>query len=175
MVTKCSLPGFVMVLLLWLPAAMPLQAEEKSGLLVEISKKTVSSRDKVTVQGVGNMSIDKDMVLKLDVTNSSMKELPALAVDSVALIQRWGFSETERIERYTGHTMLEPLHPSGKTSVQVGQYHIGGHMHGSSDRHVDHVLGWKVVITRDNEKIEFTSSPTFEAMDRRAKPATARP
>lgn len=153
-------------------AALSVQAEEKGGLLVEISKKVVGRNDKVTVNGVGNMTIDHDVTLKLDVKNTSNKEFPQTPVDSVVLVQRWGISESASVERYTGTAKIDALHPAQNTSVDVGSFHIGGHMHGSSDRHVDKVVGWKVTLTRDGQKLEFTSSSNFESMDRRARPAT---
>ena len=166
-------PAVVSVLLLLFLPATSLQAVEKAGLLVEIGKKTVANNDRVTVNGVGNMAIDHDLVLKIDVKNASNKELPETPIDSIVLVQRWGSSETPRFERYTGTAKLEPLHPAQTGSVDVGQYHIGGHMHGSSDRHVDKVMGWKVTLMRDGQKVEFTSSAGFDAMDKRATPASS--
>ncbi|MEP6669172.1 MAG: hypothetical protein ABJF10_08470 [Chthoniobacter sp.] len=166
--------GIVLVLLLSLLAAPSLRAAEKGGLLVEISKKTVSNNDKITPNGVGNMSIDHDLSLKVDVKNNSSKELPETPIDSIVLVQRFGSSENPILERFTGTAKLEPLHPAQTGSVQVGQYHLGGHMHGTSDMHADKVLGWKVTIMRDGQKLEFTSSSSFESMDKRARPASTR-
>lgn len=174
MKAKGVIPGTLSALALFF-VSTPLVAVEKGGLLVEISKKTVTRNDKVTVNGVGNMTVDRDQVLKLDIKNNSSKELPETPVESVVLVQRWGFSETANIERFTGTAKIDPLHPGQTTSIQVGQFHIGGHMHGSSDMHVDHVLAWKVSLTRDGQKLEFTSGANFDTMDRRAKPPTATP
>ena len=150
-------------------AISSLLAVEKGGLLVEISKKTVNRNDKVTVNGVGNMEIDRDQTLKMDVKNNSSKDLPETPIESVVLVQRWG-GELSNLERFTGTAKIPPLHPGQTTSVDVGQFHIGGHMHGSSDRHVDKVFAWKISLMRDGQKVEFTSSSEFEAYDRRIKP-----
>jgi hypothetical protein len=166
--------GLLSVLVLLLTATS-LQAIEKGGLLVEIGKKIMNRNDKVTVNGVGNMQIDHDLTLKIDVKNTSSKELPETPVESIVLIQRWGMSESANFERYTGTAKIEPLHPAQATSVDVGQVHIGGHMHGSSDRHVDKVIAWKVTLTRDGQKVEFTSGSNFDMMDRQAKPGTTAP
>jgi len=143
-------------------------AVEKAGLLVEIGKKVVNRNDKVTVNGVGNMEIDHDMTLKMDVKNTSSKELPETPVESVVLIQRY-FSENATVERYAGTAKITALHPAQTGTVDVGSFHIGGHMHGSSDMHVDKVVAWKITLTRDGQKVEFTSGSNFDSYNRRAK------
>lgn len=158
---------FVAVALLAVASA---RAAEKGGLLVDVSKRSVNKNDKVTPNGVGNMTVDRDQTLKMDVKNTSSKDLPATPVESIVLVQRWE-SETANIERYTGKAQLEALHPAQTSSVQVGEFHIGGHMHGSSEMHVDHVVAWKVTLMRDGQKLEFTSGSNFDSLDRRAKPA----
>lgn len=162
----------IVSVLMVLLAGASLHAAEKGGLLVDISKKTVSKNDKMTPNGVGNMTVDRDQMLKMDVKNTSNKELPATPVESIILVQRWE-SETANIERYTGKAQLEALKPAQVGSVQVGEFHIGGHMHGSSEMHVDHVVAWKVTLMRDGQKLEFTSSSNFDTLDRHAKPASA--
>lgn len=148
-------------------------AVEKAGLLVEISKKVVNRNDKVTVNGVGSMEIDHDMTLKMDVKNNSSKELPETPIESVVLIQRW-LSENSSVERFTGTAKIPPLHPAQTISVDVGNFHIGGHMHGSSDMHVDKVVAWKITLMRDGQKVEFTSGSNFDTYDRRAKNASGK-
>ncbi|EDY18734.1 hypothetical protein CfE428DRAFT_3771 [Chthoniobacter flavus Ellin428] len=143
-------------------------AVEKAGLLVEIGKKVVNRNDKVTVNGVGNMEIDHDMTLKMDVKNTSSKELPETPVESIVLIQRY-FSESATVERYTGTAKIAALHAAQTGTVDVGSFHIGGHMHGSSDMHVDKVVAWKITLTRDGQKVEFTSGSSFDSYNRRAK------
>jgi hypothetical protein len=155
-------------------SAPSLLAVEKAGLLVEIGKKVVGRNDKVTVNGVGNMEIDHDMTLKMDVKNTSSKELPESPVESIVLIQRWGFSENASVERYTGTAKITALHPAQTGTVDVGSFHIGGHMHGSSDMHVDKVVAWKITLTRDGQKVEFTSGTSFDSYNRRAKDAAGK-
>jgi len=162
----------IVSVLMVLLAGASLLAAEKGGLLVDVSKKTVGKNDKITPNGVGNMTVDRDQTLKLDVKNTSNKELPATPVESIILVQRWE-SETANIERYTGSAKLEALKPAQVGSVLVGEFHIGGHMHGSSEMHVDHVVAWKVTLMRDGQKLEFTSSSNFDTLDRHAKPASA--
>lgn len=167
----------------YLPAAIvlliftiiPLHAAEKGGLLVDISKKTIARKDRTTPYDAGSSVVDRTLALKLDVKNNSTKDLPSTPVHYIVLIQRWGSSERENLERFEGNGTIEALRPANSTSVQLGEFHIGGHMHASSERHVDHIAGWKVVITRNGKSVEFTSGPTFETMNDRAKPPTARP
>ncbi len=143
-----------------------LNAAEKGGLLVDISKSVVSRHD--GPRDGDMMELNRTMSLKLDVKNTSSKDMPATTVDYIALIQRWG-SETGSVERYSGTKPLEKLNFAHDTKLLLGDFHIGGHMHGSSDRHADRLVAWKVIITRDGEKLEFVSGSTFESLNKRAR------
>jgi hypothetical protein len=86
----------------------------------------------------------------------------------VILVRRWGLSETGSTERYAKELKLDPLKPSQEIDLLLGEYHIGGHMHGSADYHVDQVVAWKVSVDHAGKKVEFLSNPKFEAENKRA-------
>ena len=153
----------------------PLHAAEKNGLRVDISKRTIARSDKTSVRGLGSTSVDRNCVLKLDVTNNASKDFPESPVHYVILVQRWGLSESHNIERYEDDGVISSLRPAQTTSVKGGEFHLGGHLHGTSEMHVDKVAAWKVVITRNGEKVEFTSGSSFDSMDKSAKPAMTKP
>lgn len=150
-------------------AATPAGAEEKGGMLVDIQKKVLSRGDRNTVNGVGSVEVDRTLSLKADVKNNTMRNMTEAKVRYVVLMQRWA-SEAGNIERYEGEAKLDPLGVSHSGSVMLGEFHIGGHMHGSSEMHLDRLLAWKVIIERDGKPVEFSSTSNFETLSKRAKP-----
>jgi hypothetical protein len=149
-----------------------LYAVEKGGLRVEISKRTTSNQDKNT--DFGEKRIDRNMSLKIDVTNTSMHDMPATSVDYVVLIRKpyYSYSDgTSNIWRYQGTVPLKQLLASEGTSILLGDFHIGGWQYGNSSQGMDKLEAWKVVITRDNQKLEFVSSSSFDSVDKHAKDA----
>lgn len=151
--------------LLFASTLTPLIAGENGGLLVDVQKISLDRKDQVRP---GRMSIDRMMALKIDVRNITMRELPETAANYVVLIQRWN-TETGLIERLEGSEKLEKLLGSQGESVTTKEFHIGGHMHGTSDRHVDHIAAWKVTINREGRDVDFVSGSNFDQLDKRAK------
>jgi hypothetical protein len=142
------------------------RAEDKGGLRVNVTKKTLDRAD----GGASYMrEIDRTMALKAVVKNISMKEMPEGTIDCVILIKRWGMSESGTLERYTKSLPIGSLKTAAEQELLVGEYKIGGHMHGTSDMHVDQLAAWKLTITHDGKKTEFLSSSGFEGMNKRAR------
>ncbi len=150
---------------------IPSGAEEKGGLLVDIQKKVLARGDRNTPNGVGSTEIDRTLSLKMDVKNNTMKPMPEAKVSYTVLLQRWG-TETGNVERFTGEAKIEALGMTHSGTVIMGEFHIGGHMHGTSEMHVDRLLAWKVVIERDGKPVEFVSASSFESLNKRARPGT---
>jgi len=107
------------------------------------------------------------MALKINIQNNSMQAVPETTLNYVIVIQRWGL-ETPHFERSEGQVKLATLPPSCTVTANAGEIHIGGHMHGTSERHVDHIAGWKITIPRDGKNLDFTSGG-FDALNDRAK------
>ena len=152
-------------------SSSPARADEKGGLRVDVQKKVLNRNDKNTVNGVGTVEVDRTLTLKVDITNAAMRDMPETKADYIVLIQRWG-SETGNIERYEGSAKVDALLMSRAESVLLGEFHIGGHLHGTSEMHVDHLVAWKVVIERDGKKLEFSSTASFDSMNKKAKPGS---
>src|SRR5436190_22864548 len=145
--------------------SVPARAEDKNGLRMTVTKKTLDRADGKP----GYMrDIDRTMAMKAFFKNLTMKDIPEGQIECVILVRRWGLSETGSTERYTSQFKLEPLKPSQETELQLGDYHIGGHMHGTADYHVDQVAGWKLTIDHAGKKTEFFSSPKFDQDNKRA-------
>jgi hypothetical protein len=152
---------------------IPASAEEKGGLLVDIQKKVLLRGDRNTVNGVGSTEVDRTLSLKMDVKNVTMRNMEEAKVTYTVLLQRWG-TESGSIERFAGQAKLEALGMTHSGSVVMGEFHIGGHMHGSSEMHVDRLLAWKVVIERDGKPVEFVSTSSFESLNKRARAGSTR-
>jgi hypothetical protein len=140
-------------------------AEDRDGLRVSVVKKTIDRND-------GRPSpyrdIDRLMGLSLTMRNISMKDMPAGSLTYTILVRRWAIDEAGKIERYTGTCEVPDLKPAVETSMPIGEFRIGGHMHGTSARHVDSMLGWKVVVSTGDKKRVFTSTSNFDSMERAA-------
>lgn len=150
-------------------ATVPALAEDKNGVRLNITKKTLDRADGKP----GYMrEIDRTMAFKAFFKNLTMKDMVEGNLECVILVRRWGSSETGSTERYSKQLKLEPLKPSQETELLVGEYHIGGHMHGTADYHVDQVIGWKISVDHAGKKTEFFSSPKFESDNKRAVDAS---
>lgn len=148
-----------------------LSAAEGGGLLVDVSKSVAKRNDigTTTTRHIGTMSVDRTMTLKVNVRNTAAKDMLETEIQYVVLIQRWRMSESAEVERIEGTAKLPAIMMSHDTSVNLGEFQISGHMHGTSDRHMDHLAAWKIIITRDGKKIEFTSGSNFTQLDDKAK------
>ena len=145
-----------------------LLAEDRDGLLFNVSKKTVSRND---TPGDFTSGIDRDLVLKAVLKNTAMKDREAGEVEYSILIKRWG-GETGTLQRYAGKIPLEALKRGQEVEVNTGKFHIGGHLHGTSREHVDELQAWKFTVIIGGKKTEFRSSSSFDTLDKKAVPAS---
>ena len=142
-------------------------AEDKNGLRLLVSKKTL---DRADGKAGYTKEIDRTMALKAQIKNISNQDLPDGKISGVVLIRRWA-TETGSVDRYSKEIKLDPMRTAQELEELVGEYHIGGHMHGSSDRHVDQVVAWKISVEHAGKKTEFLSNDTFESLNKRATDA----
>ena len=160
--------SYLPVLLALALFASPALAEDKGGIRLNVVKKTL---DRADGKPSYMREVDRSMALKATIKNLTSKEMPEATLDCVILIQRWGLSETGATERYKKTHKLPVLKSAQEVELLVGDYHIGGHMHGRSDEHVDQILGWKITVDHAGKKTEFVSKANFDALDKRAKDA----
>lgn len=145
-------------------------AEEKDGVRVDVTKKTLERND-------GRAGYARDigriMALHAVVKNVSFNDWPeGGTVEWFVVVQRWNLGETENLEAFQGTEKLPALKKAGSAEMDLGEITIGGHMHGTSKMHVDEIGGWKVVVKHEGKTTEFTSSSSFERMYKRAGPKT---
>ena len=148
--------------LLFAASLSTLSAVENGGLIVDVQKISLERHDGTSFDGA---SINRKMALRINIQNNSPKPVPETSVNYVIVIQRWGM-ETSNFEKEEGQVKLATLPPSQLVKLNAGEIDIRGHMHGTSDRHVDHIVGWKITIIRDGKPLDFMS-PTFDAVYKR--------
>jgi hypothetical protein len=147
-----------------------IRAEDKGGFRVEVSTKTLDRNDGRN-DGY-TQEIDRLMTLKLKTTNISMKPALEQSVEYVIIVQRWGASEQARYDRITGTASFAALPPTKDAEVTLGEYRIGGHLHGTSRRHLDELAGWKLKFIPAN--LEFRNTSQFDTLEKRALSSQAR-
>lgn len=155
---------WITTLALFAATLSPLTAAENGGLLVDVQKVSLERHDSGYL---GETEINRTMGLKINIKNNSMKEVPETTLKYVILLQRWGM-ETGNIERTQGELKFEKLLASRSVTVNAGEIKIGGHMHGTSDKHVDRIAGWKITIVRDGRVLDFLSNSNFDTLNKRA-------
>lgn len=142
-------------------------AEDKNGFRLLVTKKTL---DRADGKAGYTQEIDRTMALKAAVKNVSREDLPDGKISSVVLIRRWA-TESGSMDRYTKEVKLGPLRTAQEAELLVGEYHIGGHMHGTSSHHVDQVMAWKITVEHAGKKTDFLSGDNFESLNKRATDA----
>jgi hypothetical protein len=142
-------------------------AEDKNGIRLMVTKKTL---DRADGKPGYSREIDRTMALKAALKNISTKDLGEGKIECIILVRRWA-TETGSTERYTKELKLDPMKTAQELELLVGEYHIGGHMHGNLDYHVDQVAGWKLTVEHAGKRTEFLSSPQFESLNKRATEA----
>lgn len=142
---------------------------EKDGLRVEVVPKTLSDGSAPVSSFQVMSNVDQDMALKAAFKNISMKDAPEGTIDYVVLVRRWA-GESDKLSVYRGTQKLQAMRFGEEISVDIGKYHLGGHMHGTADRHKDKLAGWKIVVTQGEKKIEFSTPTDFASLERVAKP-----
>jgi hypothetical protein len=145
-------------------------AMEKDGLRVEVEPKILSDGSAFPSSFQLTSKVDQDMALKAAFKNISMKDVPEGTIEYVVLVRHWP-GESDKLSVYRGTQKLPALRFGEEISVDIGKYHLGGHMHGTLDKHKDKVAGWKIVVTQGGKNIEFCTPTDFASLERTAKSA----
>lgn len=142
---------------------------EKEGLRVEVVPKVLSDASEVANATRDSTPVNQEMSLKATFKNISMKDMSEGSIEYVVLVQRWA-AEIGGYLSYKGTEKLPAIRFGDQVEVDIGKYHLGGHLHGLSDMHKDRLAGWKIVVTQGAKKIEISMPSNFEALNRAAKP-----
>lgn len=161
----CGLMNMRFVAVMLLAFTLSAQAEEKNGIRVDVTKKTVERNDGPPSHA---REIGRTMTLGVTIKNVSFADQPAGEVGWIVLVRRWTMSEVERLEIFEGTEKLPALVRAQAIDMQLGEIKIGGHLHGTSKEHVDEIAGWKVAVKREGKATEFTSGSRFDSLHRRA-------
>ena len=162
-------PIFLSLIIGSLLLSIPALAEDKNGIRVMVTKKTVDRADGKA--GGYTREIDRSMALKAAIKNVSTKDLPEGKIGCIILVRRWA-TETGATDRYTKELKLDPLKTAQEAELLVGEYHIGGHLHGTATYHVDQVVAWKLTVEHEGKKTDFLSSANFDSENKHATNAT---
>lgn len=144
-------------------------AMEQDGLRVEVEPKVLSDGSAAATSAHPNAAVNQEMSLKATFKNISMKDAPGGTIDYVVLVRRWT-AESDKLSLYRGTQKLEAIWFGQEISVDIGNYHLGGHMHGTLDKHKDKLAGWKIVVTQGDKKTEFSTPTDFASLEKAAKP-----
>lgn len=140
---------------------LPAHAEEKNGLLVTVSKKTLDRNDTHTLYTTRQ---EKTQGLALTVKNNSIRDFPAGEV-------RWTIVVRKSYEggslKYSGKEALKPLRSAASTELVFGSALTSGYR--SESYNYKDKLDYEVVITHNGkETIRATSGPGFAALAEQA-------
>jgi hypothetical protein len=140
-------------------------SEEKNGLWVTVAKATTARADERGAL-VNTDIIDRTKGLKVTVTNTSLKPMPAGDVEWQILVRKY---DSASILSYEGTEKLKALGKGEAVELAVGSVPILG-MHDGAAMAMDKIE-WRLVIKREGvEVFSAVSSSRFNALVKRAVP-----
>ncbi len=158
MQTLCRL---IAVSLLTVLFAFEAGAEERNGLLINVSKRTLNRADRRDT--VYYTQYDRTQGYKLTVKNTSLKALPEGEVNWTILVLKPISGTTEK---YVGTEKLKPLRSSESVELMIGAVPIGGYRY---ERDYKDEMEHEIVISHaGKETIRSSSKPSFAALAKRA-------
>lgn len=136
------------------------RAEEKNGLLVSVTKKTLERNDGRTVSST---RVDRTQGLNVSIKNTSIKDFPVGEVQWTLVVRKYSGG----LERYSGKEVLKALRPSMTTEVLVGAAQTGGYR--SDYVNYKDKLEYEVIIVHNGkETLRATSDQNFALLAKRA-------
>lgn len=155
-----TLPCFAALLFLALVFPSFSSAEERNGVLLNVSKRTLNRADR---RDVYYTRYDRTQGYKVTLKNTSLKALPEGEVQWTILVVKAAYGGTEK---YTGKEKLKPLLPSETVELMVGAVPVGGYR---IDRDYKDEMEHEIVVTHNGkETIRASSKPAFAALARNA-------
>ena len=139
-----------------------LHAEERNGLSVTVTKKTLDRADRTNAYYSDR--IDRTQALKVAVKNATFKEMPEGDVEWIILVRQYA---TTTIHKHTGKEKLKALKPAEAAELVIGAAQITGYR--------DYGTQWKdkieyqVVINQaGKETFRTASTASFDSLLKRA-------
>lgn len=145
-------------------------AEEKNGLSVNVSKKTLDRAD-VRSGYIGYSDrIDRTQGLKVAIKNTSFKPMPDGEIEWTILVRRY---YSTAILSYQGKEALKALKPAEAAELTIGAAQILG-WRDASEQTKDKIEYQVIVNQAGKEMIRVESTASFDTLKKRATPAPKR-
>jgi hypothetical protein len=145
---------------------------EKEGVRLDLIQKTLSRND--GPKQYDWKDIDRLLAIKVTIKNTGFNPLPAAKLNYALLVRRWGTMETGSVERIEGTESIEALERGQSLEKMIGEYRIGGHLHGTNKRHLDTFEEWQITLDFGDRQVSFESSSKFALLNKLAnKSATS--
>jgi hypothetical protein len=136
-------------------------AEERNGLLVNVTKRTLDRSDRRDYYG--GTRIARTQGVRMVARNTSLRQFGEGEITWTLLVRRTSEGTTEK---YVGKQPLKPLRPAESVDLIIGAVPIGGYR---SDRNYKDELDYDILITHGGkESIRVSSAANFAAMARGA-------
>ncbi len=143
-------------------------AEEKNGLSLSVSKKTLERSDSRNGYIGYSDRIDRTQGLKVTVKNTSFKPMPEGEMEWTILVRKYLSSS---LYRYTGKEKLSALKVAEAADLTIGAAQITG-WKDYGEQYKDKIE-YQVVITQaGKEMIRTASTPAFDALAKRSVKAS---
>jgi hypothetical protein len=156
-----TLRRLIAVSLLTTLLAFEAGAEERNGLLVNVSKRTLNRADRRDT--VYYTQYDRTQGYKVTIKNTSLKALPEGEVNWTILVLKPVSGTTEK---YVGTEKLKPLRSSETVELMIGAVPIGGYRY---ERDYKDEMEHEIVISHaGKETLRSSSKPSFAALAKRA-------
>lgn len=139
------------------------RAEEKNGLQVSISKKTL---DRADTRGNSYYydRIDRTQGLKVTLKNNTFRPMPEGEIDWTIIVRRYS---STALEGFTGTEKVKALKPAETVDMVIGAAQITG-WRDWYDQAKDKMEHQVVVRHGDKEMIRLSSTSGFDALAKRA-------
>ncbi len=161
---KALLP--VAVGLVWsLSISVPVKGEEKNGVSLTVSKKTLDRNDTRAPYYYSGDRIDRTQGLKATIRNTSSKAQPEGEVKWTIIVR--GYSSPDTIQGNTGTEPIKALKASETVEMVLGAAQITGYK--GYDMAKDK-MEYQIIVSQDGvEKVRFQSTSGFDALAKRAR------
>jgi len=151
-----------------LALCLTVRAEEKNGLLLNVSKTTLDRADQRPNNYLYSTKIDRTEALKVVIKNTSFKPMPEGEVHWEILVRK---SLSSTIESTSGKEKLQALKPSEEATITLGGAQVEGWR--DSGGQTKDKIEWQVSVVVDSkELIKSNSTQSFDTLAKRATKIT---
>ena len=143
-------------------------AEERNGLSVSVTKKTLDRADRSASYYYDR--IDRTQGLKVTIKNATFKEMPVGEIDWMILVRQYGSTS---IEKHSGKEKLKALRPAESVDLVIGAAQITG-WRDWGNQWKDKIEYQVIVSQGGKETFRTASTNSFDILAKRAVKAPKR-